>query len=431
MALVRTSKHTLTYSRIGKKTTVHDFLSEYKLAVEQYVNYMWNNTISYPSKDKNNLEVTRIFNRETNQLDCPSMLDYNLIHFPTKLSARALSSAATQACGMVRAATEKRRKQLYVLGELKKDNKPLQSLQEKIDKFPLVVPTFPENFKAELSSKCCEFIESSDTTFHGWLKLKCLGEFPTKFMPIRWTKHSNKYRNYGFELLGSFLIYENNVDFRWEKEVALKTTGDSVGCDPGILDLLSFSNNMKAPEHPHKHTYNDILNRIERKTKDSKSIKRAYAFRKNYVNWYFNKLDFSGIKKLEIEDNGYLHYKNNCGRKLSHNAWSVIKEKAQSLAELGVLVKLIHCPYRSQRCSICGWVQKKNRKAKVFSCLNCGYGDDADHNSAVNQTVELPRITQEFIKKRYNLEGFFWLTEGVFFRKSQEKPGVPDHLEKH
>ena len=431
MRIVRTSKHTLTYSNTCKKNNVQSFLDEYKQAVEQYANYIWNNTISYKAKDKNKKEITKTFNITTNQLDCPGMLDYNLIHFNTKLSARVLSSAATQACGMVKAATEKRRKQLYVVEELKKENKSTKTLQAKIDKFPLVIPTFPDNFKAELSSKCCEFKESSDTTFDGWLKVKCLGSFPTMFIPIRWTKHSNRFKKDKFKLLGSFLIYEDNVDFRWEKEVELKSKGDIVGCDPGVIDLLSFSNGIKIPVHPHKHTYSKILDTISRRVKGSKGIKRSYALRTNYVNWCFNQIDLSNIKEFDIEDNGHLHYKNNKGRKLSHNAWSVIKEKAQSLAERGVRVKLIRCAYRSQRCSVCGWVQQKNRKGKVFSCLNCSYSDDADHNSAVNQTIELPRITEQFRKKKYNLTGFFWLPVGVSFRRNQEQTGVPDVLEKH
>jgi len=40
--------------------------------------------------------------------------------------------------------------------------------------------------------------------------------------------------------------------------------------------------------------------------------------------------------------------------------------------------------YTSQRCPICGFTEKENRKAEVFKCLRCGYVGDADHVGALN-----------------------------------------------
>jgi len=40
--------------------------------------------------------------------------------------------------------------------------------------------------------------------------------------------------------------------------------------------------------------------------------------------------------------------------------------------------------YSSQTCPDCGFLDKRNRKADVFQCLNCGHRDDADRVAATN-----------------------------------------------
>jgi len=148
--------------------------------------------------------------------------------------------------------------------------------------------------------------------------------------------------------------------------------------------------------------------------------------RKNYINWNINRLNFKKVKKVKLEDNSRLHYKNYKGRKLAHNSWSLIKEKLQQrLSETGVQLQLVSCSYRSQRCRCCGWVQKDNRRKKLFYCLNCGHNDDADHNSSWNQLVDLPHLGEKFRKKKMNIDGFFWLPDGLSNKEGQAL-GVPD-----
>lgn len=73
--------------------------------------------------------------------------------------------------------------------------------------------------------------------------------------------------------------------------------------------------------------------------------------------------------------------------------------------------------YRSQRCSQCGFVHKKNRLSggEEFKCLKCSYVADADINSAKNQVANLPEL---YVFKRYNrninhTSGFYWLETGI------------------
>jgi len=40
--------------------------------------------------------------------------------------------------------------------------------------------------------------------------------------------------------------------------------------------------------------------------------------------------------------------------------------------------------YTSQECSNCGYVHKDNRQGERFTCIQCGYREDADVNGALN-----------------------------------------------
>ena len=76
--------------------------------------------------------------------------------------------------------------------------------------------------------------------------------------------------------------------------------------------------------------------------------------------------------------------------------------------------------YRSQRCSLCGFVHKKNRLngGEEFKCLKCGYTADADINSAKNQVANLPPIyvnrqnrNKASPSRPNHTTGFYWLCE--------------------
>lgn len=62
--------------------------------------------------------------------------------------------------------------------------------------------------------------------------------------------------------------------------------------------------------------------------------------------------------------------------------WQMLKYKAELRG-----VRLIWMPpqYTSQRCSVCGHVDKENRKTQAnFTCLSCGHSENADVNAAKN-----------------------------------------------
>ena len=70
---------------------------------------------------------------------------------------------------------------------------------------------------------------------------------------------------------------------------------------------------------------------------------------------------------------------------------------------MGKSVVTIDPRYTSQKCSVCGHIQKGNRKGHSFKCVKCGFQIHADLNAARNIAVlgisgngRLP-VTQPYI----------------------------------
>ena len=98
---IRSTSHSLKFANTGKWYAVADFLTEYRKAVDLYVEVLWNCPREWtPGK---------ILDVEHDYLDVPSMISTTDIPIETKLSGRALKCAATQACGMVKAALRRRK----------------------------------------------------------------------------------------------------------------------------------------------------------------------------------------------------------------------------------------------------------------------------------------------------------------------------------
>ena len=121
--IIRTSRHSLKFTNPGKKQFLHAFLEEYRTAVQRYIDFLWNNRIEW--------KENRILDVQNDFLDCPRMLDYKIISFETKLSARALSSSVTQACGIVQSKTKRLQKLLWIIEKLKEEDSRKARLTQK------------------------------------------------------------------------------------------------------------------------------------------------------------------------------------------------------------------------------------------------------------------------------------------------------------
>lgn len=409
--MIRTSKHIIPkHTNTNKLHNLDQFIDEYKNAVTQYIDYLWNNEIVWGSKNT-------IFNISKDQLNTPSMISTTNIKINTKLSARALKCASTQACAVIKSITTKRRKRLYIRDKLKQENKDYSKIQEKLDNTPLTKPAVPNNFKCELNSICADWIYINSSEFTGYLQLKSLGQTYNKIrIPIKYHRQANKWKKKGIQL-NSFLVSRTHINIRWDIEVEQKTKGLTVGADTGKIDIVSLSNRKTTPKtNNHNYSLDSILQLLSRRKKGSNRFKKAQEHRKNFINWSINQLNLKDIKQINLEQIKNIRYKKRTNREMSHWTHKQIQDKLLLLGEeCGVRIKLQSSRYRSQRCSKCGFVHSKNRNKKVFICLKCGFTDDADINAAINHETALPPIPIELSNMRLNHDtGFYWKSDGFY-----------------
>ena len=414
--MIRTSTHTTKYLNTTKKSNLDIFINEYRRVSNIFVEYIWYNGFSWKHKEQD-----KTFSLIDNKLELPHMLPSTLIkecNLNTFLTGRALKCCLTQVSGMIRAEVEKQRKRLFILDKLKSENIPRSKRKNLIKRLKQNIPVIPNTVNAnpELNSICCDF-QYSDKEFNGFLRLKSITKTKMDIkIPIKFNRHSRKLQSKG-SLKNSFLISKNKIDFRWDiPNVEKRTEGIIVGADQGLKDVLTMSDKQVTPKvDVHGHSLESIIDRLCRKTKDSKSFKRTQEHRKNFVNWDLNQIDFSNIKQINLERIWNIGYKSKKSRKMSHWTNTIIRDKVESLCELiGVQVNHQSSTYRSQRCSGCGMVRKSNRKRKSYECKSCGLILDADYNASLNHEISLPEIPYNFRNLKLNREGFFWLESGLF-----------------
>ena len=99
--MILSSSFSLKESNKAKLETLSIFKKEYSDATSKFVDYLWNTRLELNG---------RILDVEQCLYDCPSMMP-NIPKITTRLSARALKCAATQACGIVNAVLRTRTKQ--------------------------------------------------------------------------------------------------------------------------------------------------------------------------------------------------------------------------------------------------------------------------------------------------------------------------------
>ena len=426
--MIRTTKHSLKFSNVGKLEELKKLLLESQKVAQVYLDYLWNNGYSWTTEDKAGQVMNHVFDIQNNYLEHPRMLsnvdlESKIVDFDSGLTARLKKCILTQVLGMIGASVEKQRKRLYQLQKNVKDGKAVKQLLKKIDQNVPMKPKL-DNFRLEVNSICADF-EVSQGTFNGFLQLRCLGSgFEKIRLPVKFHRNNKKY--VGFPLLNSFLVSRKDVQLRYElPERVKKTVGNLVGADQGLKDILTFSDGIKTPKLDKVgYSLEDITKKLSRQKKGSRNFEQTQEHRKNFINWSINSLDLSNIKQINLEEIWNIGYKSKRSRYLSHWCNTLIRDKLKKVGEeQGVFVKLQPSAYRSQRCNVCGLVRKSNRKGKIYSC-HCGNTVDADLNASLNHVIELPEVSFEFRKLGLNQRGFYWKPEG-FFSLTGEALTVP------
>lgn len=428
--MIRTSKHTFKFANLAKKRNVSLFLREYHRILNIFIDYIWNNEIVHKYKDE-----AKTFNVLTKNYECPMGLVKEIcdkIDFDTQLSARALKCCSNQACSTIRGVLEKPKRYQYVLNKLLKEGKSTTEIRKSISELKITKPIVRSPV-AELCSICCGFKET-EKHFDGFLELKSIGKsFGRVRIPVKFHRQSNKWKSKG-KIMKSFLISENSIEIRWENEfMEKKSDGEVVGADQGLRDILTLSNGVVTKKsNEHGYSLEKIVKVLSRKRKGSRAFRKAQDHRKNFINWSINQLNLNNIKEIRAEKIVNIGYKKKRSRYLKHWTSTLIRDKLSRLCEeIGVQFSEQSSVYRSQRCSVCGWVQKKNRKSggKVFCCVLCQHHSDADLNAAKNHLIDLPDIPFSFRELKLNKNGFFWNPDG-FRNLIGEVFAVPLSLEK-
>ena len=416
MSKIKSSSHSLRELNIGKASLLSEFIDEYQRSVRFFIDYLWSTKIKYNGK---------IFDLKQDLLDCPQFISTVGIDFQSNLSARALKSASTQACGIVKTSIDKRRRLLYIRSTHLAKKKRTRSLTKRINKCPLIKPILRSNFPIEISSLCATIETSHISYFDSIIILKSIGKRYGKIIvPIKQTKHSKRISEKG-TLLKSILLSKNCVNLRYEYDPIESEGTKTIGADSGITSVLTLSDGQTTQSDIHGHSLNSILQKISRKKKGSKSFHKALVQRDNFIRWSINQLNLSDIKQINLEKVSNFRKGKNVGKFLNYSGEALIRSKLIDFAEdCGVRIVLQNSAYRSQRCSRCGYVCGSNRKAKLFRCKSCSFSADADFNASLNHEQNLPsanwiRYCSDLKKK------FFWKEEGFFDLNGSELI-VPD-----
>lgn len=426
------SHHFLNHTNIGKVQNIHALIAEYRRVAKLILDDIWENGYEFEKqkriKRKNKVKyktIAKKFSVKNDQLDFPQYLDYNKFKITTTLSARLLSSLVTQLSGIIRSATEKRRRMLYVYNKKISQRRNSRYLNKKLKtKAKTVVKPNLDNMVMEFSSKNADIRRKGNDCF---LKLKCLGMFEAIHIPLHLHSVDHKWLQAGCVMMNSFLINDSVVNLRYEKKITYNPTGTEViGADQGERKVLQLSDNQKTPKKcKHGHTLSSIIDKLSRKKKGTKAFKKAQDHRNNFINWSINQLNISSndMKEFRLEKIFNIRYKNPTSRKRSHWTHATIEKKTQSVCEeREVPFSTQSCTYRSQRCHKCGLVLKKNRinGSEDFICNGCGHKCDADFNAAKNHSYDLFILPTFFKKLRLNRTGFYWKHDGVYDRDDKE-----------
>ena len=398
------------------------FMSEYELAVQHYVDYFWTTKVEWIASDKS-IKTLDVANGRYDLPNFISTTDNEPKNTPC-LSSRIIKSAAGQALGIVGSVIAKRNKLAFKLNvaTAKGDIKRATTLQEELEKFKLTKPD-AKITTANLDSNTLEFIEINKKTddkfkeFDGFLKItsmsKTLGFIE---IPVKFHRQVKNLQKRGYKQKTTWFVSIDKVCSTWEKQLpSKKTSGRKVGADQGIKTCLTLSDGQITSNCNHGHSLESIMQKLSRCKKGSKGFNRAQDHRKNYINWSIKQLNLDDISEIGYENVINIRKGKNQTNFMKSWTFTTIRTAVERICEeTGVQLTQQSSIYRSQRCSSCGFVHKKSRNKKQFTCTQCDHSLDADLNGALNHEVDLPDIPYVLLSRKLNISGFYWLESGMY-----------------
>jgi IS605 OrfB family transposase len=331
----RASRVYLTRANAGKAAALRAFLLLYVSVVNYFIERFWSMR-DFAAALADKVITSRAVNR-------------------FKITARLAQCAATQAKEIVRSQKERK-------------VKTMPALRRKV---------------ATLDDRFVKIEEFRRAAFD--LALSFASGLPKITIPINRTAHMNCFLGQGWRIGSTVRLGMDErgvwVELIFEKErPELRTEGKVIGIDRGLRKAFVTSDGQEIGA--------ELRDQIRRKDKRSK---RAYRHIKTELFRHLKRLKLDDVKVIVLEDLRYIKhgkrgtFYRHVNRLLSF--WSLTRAVNWLRCRCEVLgVRMIFVsPYKtSQRCHSCGKIDSKNRKGERFSCLDCGYEDDADRNAAKN-----------------------------------------------
>lgn len=212
---------------------------------------------------------------------------------------------------------------------------------------------------------------------------------PNIVVPFNNTKHSLKFLNSNWALSKSIRIGLKKkgktkrlfIDLIFEKEKPpYRKEGKTIGIDTGLRALIATSEGQLLGT--------ELKEKIE---KADKRKKRLHKFIATETDRIIKQIDLSNVKVICVEN--LKKVKHNKRGKFSHKLnrflsfWHyarVLQRIRQRCEEEGIQLEF-KSPYKtSQRCPLCGNIDRKNRREDKFRCTNCGFEGHADIVGAMN-----------------------------------------------
>ncbi len=254
---------------------------------------------------------------------------------------------------------------------------------------------------------------SNDSTFDYWLRISTL----EKHKPIRVPVKLADYHCAALQgkTINSSVILNRRADGWWltlsyDEKVAVQTEPDApvIGVDVGIAHFLTSSDGKHYGTFHGKLRERQKRDREKRRRKaklraclkkkgveklpstSSRTGQRLARHVKQEINRAVNEcldehpgaqiayeeLSVASMKFKARAMNAYLRA-SNLGRIPEKIAWETAKR--------GMAATKVKSAYSSQECSVCHYVERKNRPdQQTFCCIICGFSTHADHNAATN-----------------------------------------------
>ena len=205
-------------------------------------------------------------------------------------------------------------------------------------------------------------------------------------LPFRKHKQSNKYKDW--TVLNCVKIKKEGNNYfaylTYQKEVATKLQGSSIGVDSGYKKLFTLSTEQQIGID-----MKDIYTKISNKKQKSKGFNRSLIERDEAINIAIKSINLNIIKTVYVEDLKNLNNKTKIGRKQMNKqqrwTYSYALNKLEHYCnENGVDVVKVLPHYTSQKCSGCSAIHRESRKGERYECISCNMVIDADYNASLN-----------------------------------------------